>query len=198
MFGFLAFAATRSEREWPDSLVDVLQRIAGVFDNALVRMRSAAAHLQSTERTNLAVEAAELGLWTWDVQNDRIWCSERAYTHFGQPEGTPLSFDRFLGAVHPDDRASVQRSIGAAALLPTEFKSECRIVHPDGSVKWIVCQGRSDADTSGKSAHMSGVGLDVTERKVADSQFRLVVESSPTSMVLTDDAGEIVLANAQT
>jgi PAS domain-containing protein len=45
---------------------------------------------------------------------------------------------------------------------------------------------------------MSGVGLDVTERKVADSQFRLVVESSPTSMVLTDDAGEIVLANAQT
>ncbi|MGA2648657.1 MAG: hypothetical protein ABSF15_28570, partial [Candidatus Sulfotelmatobacter sp.] len=63
MFGFLAFAATRSEREWPDSLVDVLQRIAGVFDNALVRMRSAAAHLQSTERTNLAVEAAELGLW---------------------------------------------------------------------------------------------------------------------------------------
>jgi PAS domain S-box-containing protein len=195
--GVLAFGTLRAEREWSEVLVGRLRLIADLFAYALASKNSAAALLESQERTRLAVESAELGLWTWNLQEDEIWASERAYSLFGRAHGTELTYERFLNAVHPDDRDRVRNSFGAAALLPMEFQVDCRVILSDSAVNWISIRGRSYGDVNGKTVHMSGVVLDITERKAADERFRLVVESSPTAMVVADAGGNIVLANAQ-
>ena len=162
-----------------------------------MRTRSAKQLLESQQQMALAVESAELGFWTWNPRREEIWASERTLNLFGRSRDTGLSYEDFINAVHPDDRANVQDSIAAAALLPMEFRLEHRISRPDGSVRWVSTRGRSDADESGKSVRLSGAVIDISERKLADERFRLAVESSPTAMVMVNSAGIIVMANAQ-
>jgi len=197
VLGSLAFSTLRNEREWPDLLVDRLHLVAELFSNAVVRTRAAKELLESQRQMGLAVESAELGFWSWNPSHEEIWASERTLTLFGRSRDKGLTYGDFLNAVHTDDRARVQESIAAAALLPMKFRLEHRIVHPDGSVRWVATRGRSDADETGQSVRLSGVVVDITERKLADERFRLAVESSPTAMVLVNSVGKIVMANAQ-
>lgn len=195
--GSLAFSTLRYECEWPDLLVDRLHLVAELFSNAIVRTRAARELLESHQQMDLAVESAELGFWTWNPRHKEIWASERTLALFGRPRDRGLTYEDFLNAVHADDRAKVRDSIAAAALLPMKFRLEHRIARGDDSVRWVSTRGRSDADDTGKSVRLSGVVVDITDRKLADERFRLVVESSPTAMVMVNNAGKIVMANAQ-
>ncbi len=197
LLGGLIFSTLRYEREWPALLVDRLHLIAELFSNAVVRTRAAKELLESQQQMGLAVESAALGFWTWNPGREGIWASERTLTLFGRTRDRGLTYEDFLNAAHPEDRANVQGSIAAAALLPMEFRLEHRIVRPDGTTRWVSTRGRSDADETGKSVRLSGVVIDITDRKLADERFRLAVESSPTAMVMVNGAGKIVLANAQ-
>jgi formate hydrogenlyase transcriptional activator len=197
VFGGLAFGNFRVQCEWPEQIVDRLRLIAYVFSNALALKRSAEALLENQERVRLAVDSADLGLWTWNLCREDIWASERTYSLIGQPQNDPLTYERFLNAVHPKDRAIVQGSIGTAALIPVEFRFDFRVVHPDGSVKWMNCRGHSSSVANGKSSHIYGFILDITERKLFNDRFRLAVEASPTAMVMVDVEGTIVLVNEQ-
>lgn len=197
VFGGLAFGNFRAAREWPEQVVDRLRLIANVFSNALALKRSAEALLENQERVRLAAELAELGLWTWNLGRDDIWASERTYSLIGQPQNDPMTYAHFLGAVHPEDRAIVEASIGTAALIPMEFRFDFRVVHPDGFVRWMNCRGRSSADSNGKSSRMSGFILDVTDRKLENDRFRLAVEATPIAMVLVDVEGTILHVNEQ-
>src|SRR6266481_5862571 len=114
VFGGLAFGTLRHEREWSEQVVDRLRLIANLFSNALARKRSDEALLESQEQVRLAVETAGLGLWTWDLRRDDIWASEKTYSLIGLPQSDPLTYKRFLDAVHLEDRATVHDSIGTA------------------------------------------------------------------------------------
>jgi PAS domain S-box-containing protein len=197
VFGGMAFGNFRAECEWPEQIVDRLRLIANVLSNALALRRSAEALLETQERVRLAVESAELGLWTWNLGHNDIWASERTYSLIGQPQNDPLTYEHFLGAVHPEDRAIVQSSIGTAAMLPMEFYFDFRVVHPDGSVRWMNCRGRSSSDSNAESSHMFGFILDITDRRLSNDRFRLAVEASPLAMVMVDAEGTILLVNLQ-
>jgi PAS domain S-box-containing protein len=197
VFGGLAFGNFRAECEWPEKIVDRLRLIANVFSNALALKRSAEALLETQERVKLAVESAELGLWTWNLSRNDIWASERTYSLIGRPHNDPLTYEHFLETVHPGDRAIVQSSIGTAAMLAMEFRFDFRVVHPDGSVKWMNCRGRSSSDSNGEPSHMSGFILDITDHKLSNDRFRLAVEASPLAMVMADSEGTILLVNLQ-
>jgi formate hydrogenlyase transcriptional activator len=197
VFGGLAFGNFRIECEWPEQVVDRLRFISYVFSNALALMHSTEALLEIQEKVRLAVDLAELGSWTWNLGRHEIWASEKTHSLIGQPQSDPMTYERFLDAVHPEDRATVQGSFRTAALIPTEFRSDFRVVHTDGSVRWMTCRGRSSADTSGKPTQISGFILDVTDGKLSNDRFRLAVEASPVAMVMVDVVGTILLVNLQ-
>jgi len=197
VFGGLAFSNFRAGCEWPEQIVDRLRLIAGMFSNALSLKRSAEALLETQERLRLAVESAELGFWTWNLGRNDIWASERTYSLIGHPQNGPLTYELFLEAVHPEDRAIVQGSIGTATMIPMEFRFDFRVVHPDRSVRWLNCRGRCSSDSNGKSSNMSGFILDITDRKLSNDRFRLAVEASPLAMVMADAEGTILLVNLQ-
>jgi PAS domain S-box-containing protein len=161
------------------------------------RGRAEEALRESEVRTNLAANAANLGLWLWNIRDDELWVTEKWRRLFGFAESEPVSFDRVLQIVHPEDRERTKQLVqqmfeGGGG----EHESEYRITRPDGSTRWIAGYGGVELDERGKPAFARGVSRDITERKLAQEKFQLVLDAAPNAMIMVDSAGVITFANA--
>ncbi len=154
--------------------------------------------LDKTEgRLRQAAEAGGLAFWEWDVRADRIWIPEEGRLLFGADPTETLDFQRFLELVHPEDRSAVTAAVERALAGPSPFSADYRIVLRDGTIRWIAATGRVDRDSKGKAALLRGVSADMTERKNAEDRFRIVIESAPDAIIMSDHSGRIVLVNAR-
>jgi PAS domain S-box-containing protein len=185
-----------SDREltyWDVKLLPVLdqdQEVSGILmvaANASDRVkaereaeRQARAAAYENERLALAVEAAELGLWEWDVRSGDAFWSDRQKEIFGLEKDRPGSYAFWLAAIHPDDRDRVVAAV--QNLLDPEsggqLAIEHRVVHPDGSVRWILSRGRmlyEIVDGRLQPARLLGTVLDITERRAAEESRQLLV-----------------------
>jgi len=151
----------------------------------------------ASETMNLAAGVAQLALWRWDVLRDSIWLSPVGRRFFGVEEKEPLSFQRFLAALHPEDQASTQRAMEKALQGDGAFIAQHRIVRADGSTRWIEALGKVEFTGARQPVRMVGVSADVTVRRQLEGRFRIAVEASPTGMVLSDAQGKILLVNAR-
>jgi PAS domain S-box-containing protein len=118
------------------------------------------------ERLRLAVEAARLGPWEWDIVGERVYWTPALETIHGIPVG---SFDGTLEAwkrdIHPDDLERVMATVAEGLEKGTGHNMDYRIIHPDGSVRWLEVRSRVQCDESGRPVRLLGVCMDVTERK---------------------------------
>ena len=161
------------------------------------RGRAEEALRESEARTNLAANAANLGLWLWNIRDDELWVTKQWRRLFGFAESEPVSFDRVLQVVHPADRERMkQRVQHVLEHGGGEHESEYRITRPDGSTRWIAGYGGVELDERGKPAFARGVSRDITERKLAEEKFQLVLDAAPNAMIMVDSAGVITFANA--
>jgi two-component system sensor kinase FixL len=161
------------------------------------RGRAEEALRESEARTNLAANAANLGLWVWDIRNDKFLVTEKWRRLFGFAESEPVNFDRWLQLVHPEDRRRMKQTV--QDILEHgggERESEYRITRPDGRTRWIAGYGGVELDEGGKPAFTRGVSRDITGRKLAEEKFRLVLDAAPNAMIMVDSAGVITFANA--
>src|SRR6266487_3796558 len=151
------------------------------------RGRAEEALRESEARTNLAANAANLGLWLWNIRDDELWATKQWRRLFGFAESEPVSFDRVLQVVHPDDRERMkQRVQHVLEHGGGEHESEYRITRPDGSTRWIAGYGGVELDERGKPAFARGVSRDITLRKHAEEEllesearFRTVANNAP-------------------
>ena len=123
---------------------------------------------QSEERLKLVVDAADLGIWDWDIVADKLLWSPRCLALFGIAGETPMTYQRFLDAIHPEDRERVGQAVERALHQRGEYSEEMRTVWPDGSLHWVSSQGRAYYDQLGRPVRMSGAAQDVTHRKLAE------------------------------
>jgi two-component system sensor kinase FixL len=124
---------------------------------------------QSEEHLNLALNAAQLGTWDWDLRTNSAKWSSETKTMFGVPDETePITLDAFAQILHPADRSGVLGAISHAVERATPLEVEYRIVQPDGSLRWVMSKGKILWDESGASARMIGVNVDMTDRKRAE------------------------------
>jgi PAS domain S-box-containing protein len=103
----------------------------------------------------------------------------------------------WISMVHPDDRELVRRHAAQALAERENGPVEHRILHRDGSVRWVRHKIVPHRDGRGRLVRNDGIVEDITERKVIEERFRLLVESAPDAMIVVDGTGKIVLANAQ-
>jgi PAS domain S-box-containing protein len=121
----------------------------------------------SEERLRMAVEAAEIGTWFWNIQRDEISWSEKCRTLLGFTSAAKLTYEVVLNTTHPDDRQRIDQSVKNTLELGVPYDIEYRAVWPDSSVHWIAAKGRAHWSPEGVAVDMQGIVMDVTERKKA-------------------------------
>lgn len=135
-------------------------------------MTAKQARLQDNQRLSLMVEAARLGTWDWNIPTGELVWSRECLDMFGLPRDTQMSYERFLQAIHPEDRQKIDEAVQVAIESGDEYSTEMRAIWPDGSVHWIASRGRVYFNEAGKPIRMSGAGMDVTQFKETEESSR--------------------------
>jgi two-component system cell cycle sensor histidine kinase/response regulator CckA len=127
----------------------------------------------SQERLQLALRGARMGTWRWDATIDELSWDEGLNQLYGLgPQESVTRYEQFIERVHADDRRLVREAVERAIKGVGGLDYEFRIVLPDGRVRWLADQGRVIRDSAGRLVYMTGVCLDVTERKQVDERLR--------------------------
>lgn len=128
---------------------------------------------KSEEKLRLALNAAQLGMWDWDlVSNDLGW-SPLCKTLYGVATDEPVNYQRLLDLIHPDDRERVNHAVQDALDHRLDYDTEMRVPWTDGSVHWLVAKGRASYDeTTDQALRMTGVVMDITAEKRAEETLR--------------------------
>jgi PAS domain S-box-containing protein len=123
---------------------------------------------ESEERMRLAADAANLGIWEWDLSKDEIWATNARRALLGWPVSGKVTFDDFISRVHTEDRNRIREIIDHAIHEGKDFDSEYRLVLPDGIVRWMATRGSVHFDGNARAARVLGISIDITERKQAE------------------------------
>lgn len=159
---------------------------------------------ESEERLRLAQQGARLGVFTWDIQTGvNSWSPELEAMYGLPPGGFPGTQPAWEALLHPDDRAAALEQVRRSIESGETAEGEWRAVWPDGSTHWLQARWRVFRDAAGRPHRMTGVNIDVTERKEAEDalresedRFRSLVASSIDAVLLTAPDGRILSANA--
>jgi PAS domain S-box-containing protein len=147
-----------------------------VFSRDVTERREREANLrEATERLNLAVEGANLGVWDWNVQTDEVQFSDNWATMLGyDPEEIGTGLEEWEDRVHPEDLEATTAVLESHLAGETEqYESEHRMRTADGDWKWIRDVGRVvERDDDGDPLRAVGIHIDVTERRRSQEALR--------------------------
>ena len=181
----LAFA---EERVFTPHERSFLIAIAAQCAIALQRAAAFDRERTSRERLEVALEAANMGTWDWDLHTDRItWSPQLEAIHGFEPGAFGSTLDVYFAQVHPDDVDRVRQGL-AASLESGELNLEYRAVWPDGSLHWFEARGRLVRDATGQATALHGICTDVSARKQAEQALR---ESEERFRTLADHIAQL-------
>ena len=170
-------AITKHGDEFPVEIsLSPLSTSEGMMVTAAVRdisvRKQVEGELRDVEaRRDLALEAAKIGTWDWDMLLDSLTWDDRMFEIYGCDPAEELSYDMFDAYLHPDDRERVLGEVSVAAEGKGDFLSDYRIVLPDKSIRYINAMGRMHLNEEGVAARMIGVCIDISERKLVEQEI---------------------------
>src|SRR5918993_1926091 len=124
------------------------------------------------EHLRLAIEAACVALWSWNVDDDRFAMDERAFDLWGLPWADKVSFEELSAHIHPADRDRVRAAFTATRAVAGSYEIDFRVIVGE-EVRWISARGQG-ADAGIVDRVMFGIFLDVTGRKQAEEGNELL------------------------
>jgi PAS domain S-box-containing protein len=149
--------------------------IIGLVSDVTAQRRAEETLRESERRLQFVAERAAVGYWYRDIKADTIEWTALCKKLFGIPDEAPMSYGRFLEALHPEDRERAQQAIKAHFDGGEEYDVEYRALWPNGTIRWIQVKG-SATFRNGEPLHMAGIALDITERKRHEEQIRLLMQ----------------------
>lgn len=175
-----------------------------IADGRAIQRTRKALHA-SEDRLRLAADAASLGVFEWNARTgETLWENQRIYEIFGRtPAMDPLSMtdlaERWL---HPDDVHGFQESLSWASRPGRVWQFLCRVVLPDGHMRWLEYSGRFSLDPNGQPIRLLGVVQDVSERRSvaerlerSESRLRLITDAIPAYIAYIDTELRYVFIN---
>jgi PAS domain S-box-containing protein len=192
------YRAIRADGEtvWLRELV----RVEPGVDGAATRLRGLIVDVTEEKRAEQALQkreaqfteaqaVAHIGSWEMDIASDAVFWSDELYRLFGlEPQTVALTAEGFFGMVHPDDRDRVRRAVEGTIRGEGPYDVEGRVVHPDGSIRYLQMRGEAVLDRHGNALRLRGTGQDISDRIRAELALRASEESYRTLFDLAGDA----------
>jgi diguanylate cyclase (GGDEF)-like protein/PAS domain S-box-containing protein len=139
---------------------------------AMAREQAQSDLRRSEERMSMAMKAAKIGFWDLDVAKDEHVWSDTCKALLGVPPDTQASYQALKGVVQPDDWEMMQAKIDRAIQEKRDYAVEFRVVRPDNSVHWRMSSGQAFYDDAGHVTRMSGITMDIDDRKNAEERIQ--------------------------
>ncbi|MHC4047624.1 HWE histidine kinase domain-containing protein [Bradyrhizobium sp. 23AC] len=163
------YRKTRELERLNQELEDRVRARTAELENSTAKLR------ESEQRRSMAIAAGKMGSWDWDwISGDWMW-DEGQYRIFGVgPESFEVNPANVQALLHPDDVDQLRKAIAEFNKGTRAYETEFRIVRPDGEVRWCVGTAAATVDDSSRVVRVSGVTVDITERKRAEERQNLL------------------------
>jgi PAS domain S-box-containing protein len=156
----------------------------------------------ANDRLGLALKAAKVGIWEWNMLTNEIFWSDEILTLFNLDESfRNLTFDEYLKYVHPDDVSVLLLDIDNAIKNKDNYLTEHRVIPPDGKQRWILGAGKVIVE-DGKPTKLIGTVADISNQKKSEidakesySLLQAAMESTANGLLVVDMAGQISIYN---
>ncbi len=159
-------------------VVEVTDRIELIKKNAI-----------SSERLNLALNAGNIGIWEWNIITNDVFWSDEILRMYGLDQAfRTFTFDDYLTYVHREDIDKLKRDIDTCLQTNGQYKTEHRVIPPDGIMRWISGTGKVFMK-NGVPSKMTGTIIDITQQK-ADA--KALLESQEVYRTLTNNMHDMV------
>jgi len=165
------------------------------------------AKLQAEEnevRLKLATVSAKLGIWDWNVKDNRMLWDDKMFELYGIANDSAVNtLDVWTNSLHPDDKQRAIDEFTAASQGEKKFDTTFRIIRPDGQVLYLKADAVTNKDIGGNGLQIVGVNRDITERKLAEekikaseTRYRRLFESAKDGILILDaESGLIIDVN---
>ena len=160
-------------------LKDRLIRLGPSIERALYESRQRAERLKAEEslrgieeRLRVALHSARMGTWDLDLRSGHFECSDFCKASYGRQPGDRFSLDDLVQSICEEDRWQWDQVWNDAIAHGSDFEIEFRVRWPNQEVHWAHLRGGCAKDTSGKTIAVSGVSIDVTERRRNEEALR--------------------------
>jgi PAS domain S-box-containing protein len=185
-------------RAWTEGDVVLLSQLAVPVATELELAALSAEFEASRLRWGLAIDAAGIGSFDWDLTAGQLSWDDRMLALFGY-ERTEFSdtIEAFTDRVHPDDVERVSAALQAAIDTCGTYDAEFRVLLPTGDVRWVRGRGRAVTDERGTAVRLLGAGYDTTDQRDADARIARVLESMPTAFFSLGRDWTFTHANAE-
>lgn len=160
-------------------VIDVLKRSLREADSELKeRLRIEEKLFNEREQLSLALNAAKMGTWNWDIETGTVSWSDGIEAMFGMDEGQfDGKYETYLSLIHPDDLPGLQNAISNALSDENyDYVVEHRLVWQNGDVRWQEGRGKVYRNSEGKPIRMAGTTVDITDRKDAESERERLIQ----------------------
>lgn len=156
--------------------------------------------IESEQRYEMAMEAADLGIWDYKVDTGETFYSHKWKAILGYyPDEINETFDVWQSLLHPDDKDRMRVFINNFLTSDLRiYEAEFRMRHKNGNYVWIRSRAIAMRDESGKVIRLFGTHRDITEVKKSESEYKKLhqaIMQSPISVVITDKDGYIEFFN---
>ena len=162
----------RKTRQLEELNAELEQRVA----ERTAELESSSRRLvQSEQRRSLALAAGQMGSWEWDPVNGRFDWDDGQYRIFGvDPASFEVTVENVRKLIHPDDWKHLQNAIKPAMPSAPALQSEFRVCRPNGELRWCIGTAVASVDATDHIVRISGVTVDITERKEAEERQALL------------------------
>lgn len=189
------------QRFWASVLITALRAPGGELRGfaKVVRDLTLRQRAEEDRHVHLAMVAARMGSWEWDIATGVVLWSENLEAIHGLPRGTfGGTIEDVRREIHPEDRERVLEAVNQALQGQDSYNADYRITLPGGSIRWLSARGHVVRDSQGQPVRMLGVCMDVTERKYMEAalqereeRFRTLLEKSYDIVALLSPEGTV-------
>lgn len=130
-----------------------------------------------SSRLELAIKAAKIAIWEWDIHNNHTIWDKKMYELYGvKPSEYGDCMEIWHRSIHPEDAIRVNQIIKNKLKDGEEFEMDFRIVLPDGKIRVLQSYGIIKRDSQGKAERVIGVNRDITNLKEAEQKIKQQAE----------------------